>query len=121
MKTRLSLIALSITIMLLAACGMLNNIAPEAKPYAVYLQALNVFNSNLRTYLDVRDTMPLDVQAEWKNRIEPLIVLTKEALDDWGMLVIQGLPDAMAKRKYDRLFTEVLALMLKYEIIELRS
>lgn len=115
-----SLTTLLAVLFLLSACGPMDNIPTETRPIAVYLQAVNVFNSNLRTYLDTRMAMPAAVQAEWKVEIEPYIKITKEALDDWGALALDGLPSAIAKREYDKLFSQMLSLLIKYKIVEVK-
>ena len=120
MRKKAVLLLVFIVFILSACAPTMNNISPEAKPYAVYLQAVNVFNSNIRTYLDTKKMMPPEVQAEWKEEIEPFIKIAKEALDDWGVLTMDGLPDAVAHGEYDKLFSQMLALMIKYKIVEVK-
>jgi PBP1b-binding outer membrane lipoprotein LpoB len=116
---RKSLLAI-LAILLLVGCAGISNLPPEVKPFAVYQKSLEVFNGNLRTYLDTRMIMPPEVQAEWKVKIEPTIDQASNALDAWGLVLAQGLDDAVAKADYNRLFTQMLALLMKYNVVEVK-
>ncbi|MBU0846757.1 hypothetical protein KKH23_06160 [Patescibacteria group bacterium] len=120
-------IGINILILLLCSsfigCGLfgrLDNISAEAKPYAVYQKSLEVFNNNLSTYIDTRAMVGPETQAKWKIEIEPTIDKVSDALDTWGLALAGGLSDAIAKAEYDKLYTQLLALLLKYKIVEVK-
>lgn len=120
MRKPILLSMLAILVILISACGTMNNISPEVRPFAVYQKSLEVFNNNLRTYLDTRMLMTPEVQAKWKVEIEPTIDQASNALDAWGLVLAQGLDDAVAKADYNRLFTQMLALLMKYNVVEVK-
>jgi len=121
MKARLAITFVALLFLLVGCSSMMRNIAPEAKPYAVYQKSLEIFNNNLRTYLDTRMVVGPETQAKWKVEIEPLIDKASKALDDWGLVLAGGLSDAIAKAEYDKLYTQLLTLLLKHKIVEVEK
>jgi hypothetical protein len=114
-------VVLMIGLLFTSACpGLLGDIAPEAKPYAVYQKSLEVFNNNLRVYLDTRMAVSPETQTKWKIEIEPTIDKVSNALDAWGLVLAGGLSDAIAKAEYDKVYVQLLALLLKYKIVEVK-
>jgi len=123
MKARLA-VTFVMLLFLFAGCsffGGMDNIPDEARPDAMYAQALETFNSNVRVYLNTRSTVSKGTQDKWKAEVEPLIDKVKEALDTWGLALDGGISTSIAKAEYDKLFTQFLAILLKFKIVEIKK
>jgi hypothetical protein len=57
---------------------------------AAYIVASEEYNKSLKKYLDVFDTMPLEVQREWKETIDPLFLSASDVLNAWEKHILTG-------------------------------
>ena len=102
-----------------AACAPLTGrvLTPDQK----YVEALTLFNSVYRTYLDEYDLASPATQAEWKAKIDPAMARASKALDLWGKaLKGEGSP-VTTERAFRLVKDEALSLLFEYGILRVEE
>ena len=119
-RLRLAIPILLIALLLTGCGALMGNLSPEVKPYAVFQNSQEVFNRNVRIYLDTRKTMSEEIQARWKVEIEPYLDRADAALTAWEKILQEGMDGTAAKEIYDKLFVQFLSLLIHYNIVEVK-
>jgi len=90
-------------------------------PDQKYVEALTLFNSVYRTYLDEYDLASPATQAEWKAKIDPAMARASKALDLWGKaLKGEGSP-VTTERAFRLVKDEALSLLFEYGILRVEE
>ena len=119
MKRALLSIALIGLVFALVSCAMFSG--RMLTPKQEYVEALTLFNSVYKTYLDQYDLASPPVQAEWKAKIDPAMSKASRALDAWRMVLVQGGDPAVSEWEFRNMKNEALALLFEYGILRVEE
>jgi len=123
MKCKIGVV-LFLTIVI-ALCGCLGkSIRSDSIGWDAYIMARQMLNDYWEMYLDYRDALPAEKRAEFvdkfKNRVtgNSYFVDADLALDHWSA-VINSEEEAAAALAYNKIYREIVLLMLQYDILEI--
>ena len=106
--TRPILLILTVCLMaaLLTGCATVElNKMTQEDVYKValmtYDKALQWYTASANTYEMHYQAAPPDVKADWKERVDPVFLDAKEALDTWGEILKAGKPGSGEQKTWD--------------------
>lgn len=105
-------VCLAIFLLAIVSCA-----AWKVSPEHSYLKALKHFNNTVEIYLDNYDIQSPEIQAKWKEQIDPLITSTDQALDVWGTMI----NDSQAQIDYQKTFGTLIQALLDIGIVEIKE
>ena len=119
MRKALFFIAIASLALAFASCAMFSG--RTLTPKQEYIEALTLFNSVYRTYLDQYDLASPTVQAQWKAKIDPVMKKASRALNVWRMALVQGEDATVSEWEFRNLKNEALALLFEYGILKIEE
>ena len=111
MKTK-SIAGVCAILFFLAGCA-----AWQVSPEHTYLKALKHFNNTIETYEQHYQLQTPETKAKWKERIDPLIKTTSNALDIWGTMI----GDTQAEMNYQMVFSQLVQALFSIGVIEVEE
>ena len=109
-----------ILVLVFSSCSMFPGLAGRATltPEQRYAEAVVTFNSIYETYLDEYDLATSEVQAKWKERIDPLMADASTALRTWGAALRQGLSPNVKEELFIHLKNVAWSALFDYGIVK---
>lgn len=111
--------ALMISIFLFACLFQACATAPKT-PLGQYSAALEIFDDAIEGYLVHYNLADLETQTNWKQDIDPNILVAGRALKVWGLAVKRNEPAADKYAQYMALKRDLFSLMFTLGILEVR-
>ena len=112
-KTLSLLIVSAVCLFLVISCGGMKQLTSDQR----YVEALTLFNSVYKTYLDHYDMASSATQERWKKEIDPIIAQVSRALDIWKLAV----GDGAKEQNYIALKNKLLVLLFEFKILEVKE
>lgn len=76
------IICLTVFLFLIVGCA-----AWKVSPEHTYLKALRHFNNTVEIYEENYQLQTPEIQAKWKEQIDPLVKITNTSLNAWGIAI----------------------------------
>ena len=114
-------IILVLCLLLVVSCVTLKQIFTSTKQVLTseqrYVEALTLFNSVFKVYLDQYDMATPTTQAKWRVKVDPIAINVSNSLDMWKV----ALGDKAKEETYILLKNKFLLLLFECEILKVEE
>ena len=89
-SVKIGILAVLVGFTMLSGCALFEGLTIPETPEGKYLAGRQAFNKAVASYEAHYDLAEPEVQARWKEKIDPIVLTGFAALDGWALAIEEG-------------------------------